>query len=81
VARALGCAVEGLPDDEVLDMLLAAVKTLRAEVGLNRNLGELGVTRAEIPRLAELAMQDPCILTNPRKPAQADIEAIYEAAL
>ena len=81
VARALGCAVEGLPDDEVLDMLLGAVKTLRAEVALNRNLGELGVTRADIPRLAELAMLDPCILTNPRKPAQADIEAIYEAAL
>jgi len=81
VAKALGCAVEGLPDDEVLHMLLGAVKTLRAEVDLNRNLGELGVTRADIPRLAALAMQDPCILTNPRKPVQADIEAIYEAAL
>lgn len=81
VAKALGCAVEGLPDDEVLDMLLGAIKALRTEVALNRNLGELGVTRADIPRLAELAMQDPCILTNPRRPAQADIEAIYEAAL
>jgi alcohol dehydrogenase len=81
VAKALGCHVDDLQDDEVLDMLLGAIKALRAEVRLNRNLGELGVTRADIPRLAALAMQDPCILTNPRKPAQADIEAIYEAAL
>ena len=81
VAKALGCAVENVPDDEVVDMLLLAIKQMRAELGLNRNLAELGVTRADIPRLAGLAMQDPCILTNPRKPIQADIEAIYEAAL
>jgi alcohol dehydrogenase class IV len=62
-------------------MLLKVIRALRADVGLTRNLGELGVTREAIPHLASLAMQDPCILTNPRKPSQADIEAIYEAAL
>jgi len=54
---------------------------MRVEVGLTRNLGTLGVTRANIPQLAAMAMKDPCLLTNPRKPAQADIESIYEAAL
>ncbi|WP_243363652.1 alcohol dehydrogenase-like regulatory protein ErcA [Fundidesulfovibrio terrae] len=81
VARALGCVVDGAPDGEVRDCLLAAIGQLRVDVGITRNLADLGVTRADIPHLAELAMQDPCLLTNPRKPTQADIEAIYEAAL
>jgi len=81
VARALGCHVEQAPDTEVRDMLLAAIEQLRADVGITRNLAALGVTRADIPHLAELAMQDPCLLTNPRRPTQLDIEAIYEAAL
>lgn len=81
VARVLGQKVEGAPEDEVRDALLLSIKQLRKDVGINRNLAELGVTRADIPGLAALAMKDPCLLTNPRKPVQADIEAIYEAAL
>ena len=81
VAQALGCAVSGVSDNEVLASLLAAIQHMRADVGLTRNLEALGVTRADIPHLAAMAMKDPCLLTNPRKPAQADIESIYEAAL
>jgi alcohol dehydrogenase class IV len=81
VARAFGCAVDGAPDAQVREDLLTAIRQLREDVGITRNLAELGVTRADIPHLAGLAMQDPCLLTNPRSPTQADIEAIYEAAL
>lgn len=81
VAQALGCAVQGVPDDGILASLLATINQMRVDVGLTRNLGSLGVTRANIPQLAKMAMKDPCLLTNPRKPAQADIESIYEAAL
>jgi len=81
VAQALGCAVEGVSDAEVLGSLLESIKQMRADVDLTRNLGSLGVTRSDIPHLAAMAMKDPCLLTNPRKPAQADIESIYEAAL
>ena len=81
VARALGCVAEGVSDEKVLDCLLEEVRRIRADVGITRNLSELGITRDEISLLAGLAMKDPCLLTNPRKPDQADIEAIYEAAL
>jgi alcohol dehydrogenase class IV len=81
VALALGCRVDGAPDDEVLGSLLEAIRQLRSDLGITRNLAELGVTRADIPHLAELAMLDPCLLTNPRTPSKVDIEAIYEAAL
>ena len=72
---------QGEDDRAVLACLLETIRRLRVEVGLGRSLGDLGVTRADIPRLAELAMKDPCLLTNPRAPTQKEIEAIYEAAL
>ncbi|GFK94549.1 1,3-propanediol dehydrogenase [Fundidesulfovibrio magnetotacticus] len=81
VARAMGCVVDGQPDSRVLAALLDSIRLLRSQTGLTRNLADLGVTRADIPRLASMAMKDPCLLTNPRVPVQADIEAIYEAAL
>lgn len=80
VARALGCVVEGAPDKAVLDALLEKISELRTDVGMHRTLRDLGVTREDIPHLAAMAMKDPCLLTNPRQPRQADIEAIYEAA-
>uniref|UniRef100_A0A7C4EJV3 Iron-containing alcohol dehydrogenase n=1 Tax=Fundidesulfovibrio putealis TaxID=270496 RepID=A0A7C4EJV3_9BACT len=80
-ARALGCAVDGASDDNVLQALLDTITELRVSVGVTKTLSALGVTRADIPRLAELAMKDPCLLTNPRAPTQREIEAIYEAAL
>ncbi|WP_243310164.1 alcohol dehydrogenase-like regulatory protein ErcA [Fundidesulfovibrio agrisoli] len=81
IAVALGCDVPHGADNEVLDALDGALRSLNKSVGMGQTLGDLGVTREEIPRLAELAMQDPCLLTNPRKPSKADIEAIYESAL
>jgi alcohol dehydrogenase class IV len=81
VARALGCRAGGEDDGWVRECLLSAIKRLRSDAGLGRTLGDLGVTRADIPHLAAMAMKDPCMLTNPRKPGQAGIEAVYAAAL
>jgi alcohol dehydrogenase class IV len=41
----------------------------------------LGVRRGDIPELAGKAMQDACMVTNPRQPTPRDIEVIYEEAL
>ena len=81
VAKAMGRQVADASDRQVLEELMDAVGALRRKVGLTRNLAQLGVTRQTIPSLAEMAMKDPCLLTNPRRPSQADIESIYEAAL
>lgn len=81
VARALGCRADGESDEWVRECLLAAVKRLRSDAGLGRTLADLGVTRADIPQLTAMALKDPCMLTNPRKPDQAGIKALYEAAL
>ncbi len=41
----------------------------------------MGVSRSDIPQLAKNALNDVCMVTNPRRPNQRDIEVIYEEAL
>jgi len=36
---------------------------------------------SDIPSLSGFAMQDPCILTNPRKSSLRDVQVVYEEAL
>lgn len=61
--------------------LAAALAGLRAEIGLVRTLGELGVRSDAIPELAQKAMRDICMVTNPRPPVAKEIEDIYAKAV
>jgi alcohol dehydrogenase class IV len=44
-------------------------------------LSRSGVHRTDVHELAETALNDPCVVTNPRRPSQRDIEVIYEESL
>lgn len=61
----------------------AVVATLRAfkrAVGVCQGLAQLGIAAETFGDLARRALDDPCMLTNPRQPSRADLEAIYESA-
>jgi 4-hydroxybutyrate dehydrogenase len=57
------------------------VRELRAKVGLPSGLGEVGVTRAQLPKLADLAFADACHTCNPRPCTRDDLLALYERSL
>ncbi|MCM0755466.1 iron-containing alcohol dehydrogenase [Desulfovibrio aminophilus] len=61
--------------------LMRTLQDLNREVGMDKSLAELGVTRESLRALAEKAVQDPCLTTNPAELGVEDIEAIYERAL
>jgi alcohol dehydrogenase class IV len=82
VAAAMG--VDGatrLPGDACREALCGAIRALRISGGIDGGLGERGVSRADLADLAGKAMRDACMVTNPRPPAGADIETVYEEAL
>ncbi len=81
IGEAMGLATTGMSPDELRSALHSRIASLRETAGITRTLGQLGVTGRDIPLLAERALHDPCIFTNPRKPTRRDIEAIYEKAL
>ncbi|HEY6009813.1 MAG TPA: iron-containing alcohol dehydrogenase, partial [Geobacteraceae bacterium] len=80
IGKAMGLDVSGRAPAKVRSALESALVRLQEGAGLAHTLGEMGVDRGVIPELAEIAMNDPCIYTNPRQPRQQDIEAIYERA-
>jgi len=61
--------------------VLGGIERLRMALGFDITLGKLGVTKSDIPSLAQKAIKDPCMATNPRRPTTHDLEAIYESAL
>jgi alcohol dehydrogenase len=66
---------------EEKEIILSATRRLRQMVGVDQTLGQVGLRRGDIPELAGKALQDACMVTNPRRPTQHDVEAIYESAL
>lgn len=81
IAQTLGIDVRGLTTLQVKQRLIRHLVTLKANVGLTQKLGINGVTPSDIPILSAKAMTDPCILTNPRRSNQRDVEVVYEEAL
>lgn len=61
--------------------ILAEVMSLRKTVGIEQSLGQKGVQHADIPELSQKALNDPCIVTNPRRPSRRDLEVIFEEAI
>ena len=81
VAETLGIDCRGLTQRQVKQRLVSHLAALKHAVGLSGRLGEVGVGSSDVPLLTRHAMQDPCILTNPRRSSQRDVAVVYEEAL
>jgi alcohol dehydrogenase len=63
------------------DVLVNEIKQLSAELGIPKNLTELGVTNDSIHDMAVDAMKSGNILVNPRQSTLKDIEDLYLRAM
>jgi alcohol dehydrogenase class IV len=82
IAKLLGEDVAGLSPTEAAERAVVAVERLKAAIGIPARLRELGVRAEQLPELAAKAAGIQRILrVNPRFPTQAEIEAIFAAAL
>ena len=82
IAQAMGLAdLAGAPAEESVERVAEEVRRLGDEVGVPKGLGDLGVTDADIPRLAQLTLGDACLTTNPRPASVTDVAALFRAAL
>ena len=71
----------GMTERERAKRIVEALRGLRNRVGVLDSLGAHGVRGADIPELAVHALEDACLVTNPRRANKADIQAIYGDAL
>lgn len=58
-----------------------AIRSLRERVGLPTGLAAEGVTKADIPKLADKALEDACHRCNPRPCTRDDLVKLYELSL
>ena len=78
IAQAMGLPAVA---EEAVDRVAEEVRRLGDEVGVPKGLGDLGVTDADVPRLAELTLGDACLTTNPRPATAAQVAELFRAAL
>ncbi len=81
VAQTLGIDTRGLNHRQIRERLVQHLINLKQSIGFKESLGLHGVDLSDIPFLSQHAMQDPCILTNPRSSTQRDVEVVYAEAL
>ncbi len=87
MAEFLGENITGLSVRDAADKCLQAIQTLSTDIGIPAGLIELGkrygkdVKKKDIKVMTKNAQKDACGLTNPKKLTDAEVAAIYEAAL
>ena len=81
LADIFGLSLEGLSSREACDAIANTVSRFKKRVGITNTLNSYGIQDKDIPHLARMAVNDPCMATNPVPPTISDIEAIYAQAL
>ena len=81
IARAMGAETRERSIAEVAQEVPRQIRDLIAKLGLPTRLSQVGVDAADIPRLAQMAEADICMLTNPHCYMKAEIESMYHEVL
>ncbi len=76
----MGAQTNGMAVTDAAISVLERIDKLIAELELPTKLSSLGVNQDDIPRMAALAEQDICMLTNPCYYSIAEIEELYREA-
>ena len=80
MAEAMGENITGLSTNDAALKCIAFIRNLAKQVGIPANLKVLGVKPEDFEIMAEHAMQDACMATNPRIATKEQIIELYRRA-
>ena len=80
IARSMGVNSGGRPEEDVIADGIDAVRLLAADCGLPARLRDVGVPEDAIPAIAEAALGDAAIFTNPRPVTLDEVIDVAQAA-
>ncbi len=81
ISEIIGIKMHNYNSQEKKLILFDKLQELKESIGIIKSLKELGVRESDIPLLAHNALNDACIITNPREAAKEDIEKIFYKAM
>lgn len=81
IGKAMQLDLRGMTAKNKRAAILAEIARLKKAAGITHSLSDHGTSRSDVPYLAKKAIRDPCMVTNPMRVNQRDIESIYEETL
>lgn len=81
IAEACGENITGLSKWEGARRAIKAVRRLARDIGITHGLADMGLQEELIDKLSQNALNDACIVTNPRDASEQDIACIFRQAL
>ncbi|MDD2841392.1 MAG: iron-containing alcohol dehydrogenase [Tolumonas sp.] len=81
IGEAIGLEMAGINERQRARRITEALNHLRNRLGIVNSLTQRGVRSADIPELAFHALNDACLVTNPRHAKIDDIKVIYGEAM
>jgi alcohol dehydrogenase class IV len=81
IARLFNVNVTSKDHQEIKNALKDEIKKLKKSIGINYTLKDIGLTKNHIKQLAEKAIMDGCLATNPKLVSLKSIEECYYNAL
>ena len=80
IATALGIPPGLTESSSIRTAIRTRINMMRTTARIGGSLADRGLKSGDIPVLAEKAVRDPCLVTNPRRAAKRDLEVIYADA-
>ena len=80
IAETMGIATEGITNSGVKNRLIDRINSTLELIGIRPYL-TLQNGEADLDRLAENALNDPCMVTNPRALSKGEVKSIYERVI
>ena len=80
VGELIGLKLSGMRSSEKRKAIVDKIIDIKRNLNVDYTFKSKGMSNNEFGILAENAINDPCMLTNPRKVNNRDIEVIYEEA-
>lgn len=81
IGEAMGIPSSGMSEKNYANQIADAIAAMRQRVGVVGGLNARGVRTADLPDLTRHAINDACLVTNPRWVSPQDVQAIYAEAL
>lgn len=81
ILKELGTDVNGLANEEIIEILFKKINALNSLLGTDKKLGELGVKEEDLATMADNALKDSCIGANIIMPTKEEIIKLYKEAM
>lgn len=81
IAEEMGKNISGLSSAAAAAQSIDAVNEILNDIGLAKGLSEFSIKKDMIKALSQNALNDACLITNPREASLQDIEAIFHRSL